>query len=199
MAEFINAKRLPSKGKPGNVYWVNNAALGTHDIWFATGDGTLINLSDLLQAAPAVRAVGPQGEQGRQGEAGPQGPAGSKARDGAPGPIGPVGPHGTNGISITGKTGAQGERGLTGPAGPQGVQGIPGPVGPQGPAGDVLYIGPDELQAAVKAARAEIINQRGRFLAVIAQALHDNKSSGAENYRKRIEHMLAQLRSEAGL
>jgi hypothetical protein len=193
MADFINTRQLPSKGKAGDVYRDSH----TKELFLAVGDGTLVAISDLLSTRN-LRTVGPQGETGRDGAPGPQGETGLPGRDGAPGPVGLAGPHGTNGISITGKTGPQGERGLTGPAGPQGPQGIAGPVGPKGEHGDVLYVGPAEMEAAVKAAREQLIQQHARFLAAIYQAmlaagtLHPSKVKWAEN-------MLIKVRNDAGL
>jgi hypothetical protein len=194
MADFINTKKLPSKGKVGDVYRDSSSK----ELYLAVADGTLVSLADLLSERN-IRAVGPQGEPGRQGEPGPQGPAGRDGKDGAPGPVGPAGPHGTNGISITGKTGLQGERGVTGPPGPQGPQGIAGPQGPKGDPGDVLYVGPEEMEAAVKAARLALIEQRARFMAAIADALQRSGSMLHEQYRKLCQQNIQQMKRDAGL
>lgn len=157
MADFLNVRNLPSKGKPGDVY--RDAA--TKKIYVCVGSGDLIDLNDLFsEARPVVRAVGPAGEQGRQGEKGDRGDTGAAGKDGAPGPVGPKGEHGQHGQSITGKTGLQGERGLTGPSGPQGVQGIAGPPGPQGPRGDLLYVDNAEVQAAAYALHQQAVKLR---------------------------------------
>lgn len=157
MADFLNVRNLPSKGKPGDC--VRDAS--TKKIYVCVGDGSLVDLNDLFsEARPVVRAVGPPGERGRDGAPGPQGTPGVGGKDGAPGPVGPVGPHGQHGQSITGKTGLQGERGLPGPPGPQGVQGIAGPTGPQGPRGDLLYVDDAEVQAAAYALHQQAIKIR---------------------------------------
>jgi hypothetical protein len=161
VADFINTRNLPSKGKPGDVY---RDASSTR-MYIALGDGSLCDLGDLLsEARPAVRLVGPPGPQGHQGIPGPVGPVGNDGKDGEPGPVGPAGQHGAPGQSITGKTGLQGERGLTGPPGPQGVQGVPGPVGPQGPAGDILYCSQADVEAAAQRLHQEKVRIRAAFL-----------------------------------
>jgi|HubBroStandDraft_5_1064220.scaffolds.fasta_scaffold07849_4 hypothetical protein len=189
MSDFINARNLPSRGTPGNVY--RDAT--TKELFLAVGDGTLVSIADLLSERN-IRAVGPQGETGRQGEPGPQGENGLPGRDGAPGPVGPTGPHGTNGISITGKTGPQGERGLTGPAGPQGPQGIAGPVGPQGPPGDILYCSQAEVEAAALRLHQEKVRIRAAFL----NSLIRNEGVSL-SVRKHWERHVENIMREAGL
>jgi len=73
-----------------------------------------------------------------------------------------------------------------------------GPQGEKGERGDVLYVGPDEMAAAVKAARQELINQRAQFLAAIDQALFD-AGHLHENHRRRTQDMIAKMRRNAGL
>ena len=51
------------------------------------------------------------------------------------------------------------------------IVGPPGPPGPQGPPGDVRYVGPAELEAAVKKLR----DMRARMHATIAQAIADSE------------------------
>jgi hypothetical protein len=166
VAEFVNTRRLPSKGAVGSVYRDSN----TKEMFLAVADGTLVSLADLLSERN-IRAVGPPGEAGRQGAPGSQGARGVDGKNGVAGPVGPIGPHGTNGISITGKTGLQGERGLTGPPGPQGDRGPTGPAGPQGEKGDVLLAGPPEMIAAVAQARHELLALRAKTRAAVIVAI----------------------------
>lgn len=168
MADFINTRRLPSKGIVGNVY--RDSFSG--ELFLAVADGTLISIADLLSERN-IRAVGPPGETGRQGERGDRGDTGAAGKDGQPGPVGPVGPHGTNGISITGKQGLQGERGLRGEKGDRGETGPPGPVGPQGERGEVLFAGPPEMIAAVAQARQELITIRAKVRAGFIVAIEE--------------------------
>jgi len=67
----IRAIWLPTKGNPGDAYFVTD----TKTFYIAIGDGTLVDLASLLQPR-APLAVGPQGHPGR---------AGRDAVDGKPG------------------------------------------------------------------------------------------------------------------
>lgn len=112
----LKVDRLPSLGKPGDVYYVNPG--GT--VYMAASDGVLVCLSDMVQrGAEMPRAVGPCGEKGLTGPAGPVGPAGSNGRDGKQGARGETGPRGENGKD--GKDGAPGPKGDIGAAGRDGV------------------------------------------------------------------------------
>lgn len=193
MADFINARNLPSKGTPGNVY----RDASSKEMFLALGDGTLVSINDLLSVRN-VRTVGPQGEQGRAGlDSQVPGPAGRDGRDGkdstVPGPAGPKGEKGDRGASIKGDKGDKGDS-IKGDKGDS----IVGPKGDKGDPGDVLYVSTAEAGAAVKAARAEIINQRARFLAAIDQAL-DDAGHLHEGHRQRTENMIAIMRRNAGL
>jgi hypothetical protein len=160
MANFHNARKPPSKGVPGDAYWIQNAATNTHDIYIAIADGTLVNLSDLINHQPSALAVGPAGERG------PQGPPGRDGVDGV------AGVNGRDGVSVSGPKGEKGDS-IVGPPGRDGRDGVDGKsiTGPQGDKGDkgdrgdVLYVGPEEMQAAVKAARAEMISAKTKALA----------------------------------
>jgi len=167
MAEFHNARRAPSKGTPGDVYWVNNAAEKTHDLYIAIADGTLVNLSDLINRAPNALAVGPKGDKGDQGIPGRDGINGSNGRAGQ------------DGQSISGPKGERGERGIQGLPGKDGRDGKDGQsiIGPKGDRGDkgergdVLFVGPEEMKAAVERARNDLIQYRARFHAAIADQI----------------------------
>jgi len=172
MAKLLSTKstRLPSKGNPGDVFFVTDQKA----FYIAIGDGTLINLADLLSGAvPHVRAVGPQGEagpRGEKGDAGPQGPRGEKGTAGNDGQQGPVGPKGADGLpGPAGKDGKDGKDGAPGPQGPQGLRGELGIMGPRGPMGEThyVYVGPAEVEAAHK----EILKNRARVLAVLIDKL----------------------------
>jgi hypothetical protein len=194
MADFYNMKRLPSRGKPGDVY--RDAT--SKRLYLCLGDGTLCDIADLLsESRPAVRVVGPQGETGRPGaDSQVPGLPGRDGKDGkdstVPGPSGPKGERGISGQSIVGPRGEKGDS-IVGPVGPQ------GPRGEKGDRGDVLYVGPEEMEAATKAARAQLIDQRARFMAAIAQALQDSGSIQHEQYRYRCRMLIEQVRREAGL
>jgi hypothetical protein len=91
-------------------------------------------------------------------------------------------------VPADGKDGAPGRDGVDG-------QSI---VGPQGPAGDVLYVGPDELQTAVSTIRAEMVHNRAKALAAIYQAIIDNESTTG-THRRIFKMRLESLIREAGL
>ena len=168
MAQLLSTKAsgLPSKGEPGDVYFVPDQKT----FHLVIADGSLINLADLLSAAvPHVRQVGPAGERGLQG---------------APGPAGPQGIRGEKGtIGGKGEPGAKGEKGadgLPGPAGKDGRDGkasiVPGPPGPRGEKGDrgekgepgdITVVGDAELLAAVEKLRG----QKAAVLANIIEKL----------------------------
>src|SRR5579863_8028166 len=160
MAKLFSTKlhRLPSKATPGDVYFCTDSK----DVLIAVGDGTLLNVADLLSGVvPHVRAVGPQGERGETGAVGPQGLPGERGEKGTCGEIGPVGPAGKPGAN-----GHNGDRGKPGECGPQGVRGETGPRGEKGDRGErgergeILYVGSEEMAAEIKKLRAEIVRQR---------------------------------------
>jgi hypothetical protein len=113
----LKSDKLPSLGKPGDVYYVTNG----QQVFLAAADGVLVNLSDIVtRGAEIPRAVGPQGEQGLQG---PPGRDGRDGRDGAQGPQGARGETGPRGeTGAAGRDGRPGEKGDTGSAGRDGVQ-----------------------------------------------------------------------------
>lgn len=170
MAKLLSTKsnRLPSKAAPGDVFFVTDQKT----FYVAIGDGSLINLADLLSGAvPHVRVVGPQGAPGLpgpQGLAGPQGERGEKGTTGHDGGQGPVGPKGADGLPGTaGKAGEDGRDGkdsvVPGPPGPKGNK------GEKGDKGDIsyIYVGAAEVEAAHKEIRAA----RARLLALIQDKL----------------------------
>ena len=59
-------------------------------------------------------------------------------------------------------------------------------VGPQGPPGSVLYIGPDEVAAEVKALRRKMLELRAAFLARITQHIEELKKPEHQNATYRI-------------
>jgi hypothetical protein len=191
MAELISVKRLPSVGKPGNLYY-NNQEKSFH---LALGDGTLLPVEGMLSPNPRG-IVGPQGERGERGATGPQGPASRDGRDGAdstvPGPIGPRGPKGADGLpGPAGKNGADST--VPGPAGKDG-QSIVGPAGPQGPRGDCLIPNNSELAAAVIAYRQKHAAIQASLLTEISKAKNLPAST-----RLHVTNVLNRVKREAGL
>ena len=107
----LKADKLPSTGKPGDVYYV-----APRTVYLAAADGVLVNLTDILTTGAEVpRAVGPMGERGFPGTPGENG------KDGQPGPRGPQGERGE-----TGPRGESGKDGRDGKQGDKGDQGVPG-------------------------------------------------------------------------
>jgi hypothetical protein len=160
MADFINARNLPSKGTPGNVY----RDASSKEMFLALGDGTLVSINDLLSVRN-VRTVGPQGEQGRAGlDSQVPGPAGRDGRDGkdstVPGPAGPKGEKGDRGASIKGDKGDRGDKGDS----IKGEKGDKGDKGDKGNPGDILYCGQAEVEAAALRLHQEKVRIRAAFL-----------------------------------
>jgi hypothetical protein len=170
MAELHSTKsgRLPSKGIPGDIYFAND----TKSFYFACGDGTLLNLSDLLKGDVAVRAVGPEGQRGERGEKGDQG---------RPGKDGNV----TVGLT-------QEVKDEIAAAVRAAIKAIPTPRGERGEKGapgDVLYVGPDEMQAAVKQARTKLIEHRAHIKATIADRIANSKHLPLQMRRLLEDHL----------
>jgi hypothetical protein len=195
MADFINARKLPSKGTPGDVY----RDASSKRMYLALGDGTLCDLADLLsESRPVVRAVGPQGEQGRAGlDSQVPGPAGRDGRDGkdstVSGPAGPKGEKGDRGASIKGDKGDKGDS-IKGDKGDKGDS----IKGEKGDPGDVLYVGPDAMAAAVKSLRDEMIATKARMEAafdVTFLEAQQNRPNGAVT----IHSYLNRMRQRAGV
>jgi hypothetical protein len=66
-----------------------------------------------------------------------------------------------------------------------------------GPRGDVLFIGPAEVEAAVAAVRKELLTQRAKYLGAIEQALAD--SGGTSGAHQLIRARLQRVKRDAGL
>lgn len=139
---------LPGSAASGDTYLVIADGLlyfWNGSAWPADGDGI-----------PFQGPVGPTGPQGPQGETGATGATGAtgstgpKGDKGDTGDQGPVGPKGD-----TGDQGPQGVKGDTGDTGPTGPKGDTGDEGPQGPPGEVTEV---ELDAAVAAAVASLVD-----------------------------------------
>lgn len=182
MANFRNTRQLPSRGTPGDIIRDCNSGV----VYLCVGDGSLVNLADLLsEARPTVRVVGPAGERG------PQGPPGDfldSAQLAAR-----VASLEHLYTDLTARI-ERGDESIRGPAGRDG-QSI---VGPQGPAGDCLYAGPAEMLAAVKHAREILISQRARFIAAVEQAMAD-AGTLTHARKKHFQLLLEQMRQNAGL
>jgi hypothetical protein len=120
--------------------------------------------------------------------------------DGRPGRDGRDAAAGKDGRSIIGPKGDRGEASqVPGPVGPAGKDGqsIVGPQGPQGERGDVLYIGPDDLIAAVAIVKTELLAQRAKFLGAIDQAISDN--GGNSGAQRLVRAKLQAVKQDAGL
>jgi hypothetical protein len=94
-----------------------------------------------------------------------------------------------------GCAGRQGERGIRGEKGEQGIQGLPGndgvsitgPSGPQGEKGDVLYVGPAEMQQAVIDARRKLKEHHAAVIAVLVERIeHDKNGNGSQQHFARL-------------
>ncbi len=97
---------VPENGTFGDV-WVAKAE---QTFWYATRDGVVVNLSDVLNNIPAHTPP-------RHGRAGIDGAAG---RDGSPGRTG------STGVGLPGAAGRDGNDGAVGPQGRSGKDGAPG-------------------------------------------------------------------------
>ena len=87
MARFHSAKRLPSKGIPGDIYFATDAS----ELFVALVDGSLYPVASMLNPGPPI--PGPKGDKGERGEKGEKGD-GKDGKDGAPGPKGDKGERG---------------------------------------------------------------------------------------------------------
>jgi hypothetical protein len=162
-------------------------------VWISDAEGDMVCLSDLLlgkgapaKAFPAQGAQGPSGKDSVvPGPRGDQGPAGQSI----------VGPPGQ---TIVGPTGPQG------PAGKDGLDStVPGPIGlrgEKGDPGDVTFIGPAEVEAAVQKVRAELIAQRARFVAAVRVALEKNKTRAHHaTISRTVDAVLKKLSIDSGI
>lgn len=191
MADFINSRKLPSKGVVGNVY----RDASSKRLYIAVADGSLVDLGDLLsEARPVVRAVGPQGDPGKDGTPGAQGPAGAQGNPGPRGDISIVsGPKGERGDS--GPQGIPGKDGRDGIDGKDGATGATGAQGPQGLPGDVLYVGNAEMAAAIESWKQKYIDQQARWEAALdasmLEAFRKNTRSAltVQSYLNRVRQL----------
>ena len=69
-----------------------------------------------------------------------------------------------------------------------------------GPQGDVCYIEPAELEAAVQSVRAELIQQRARFVAAVRVALEKNRTRAHHpTIARTVTAVLQKLKLDAGV
>jgi hypothetical protein len=119
--------------------------------------------------------------------------------DGRNGKDGRDGAAGKDGRSIQGNPGPRGEASqVPGPAGPAGRDGKDSVVpGPKGERGDVCYIGPDEVAAAVAEVRKELLRLRAATLGRLAQGIADHQGdSGTLRYvRMQLEKIKKDIES----
>jgi hypothetical protein len=87
--------------------------------------------------------------------------------------------------------------GMNGKDGRNGVDGATGATGPKGDQGDVLVYGTEELQAAVSAARAKLVEQHARVLAAVDKAISEH--TGSHPAHKLIRTKLEAIKRDAGL
>jgi hypothetical protein len=191
MADLFSVKRLPSRGKPGDVYF-NNVE---KEFYIVLTDTTLLPVSGMLSPNPRG-IVGPRGEQGGVGATGPQGPAGKDGRDSTvPGPRGDsiTGPKGAAGLpGPAGKDGRDGrDSEIAGPHGPQGER---GPQGEKGERGDVLIPNASELAAAVISYRQHNAKIQAALLEEISKSKNLRPST-----RLHVSNALNRVKREANI
>lgn len=183
---------LPSRGRPGDIYWVTDSPNTPHT-YLVAADGSLLCVQDLLAGNTSqVRQVGPQGQPGRDG-ASITGPAGRDGKDGR---------DGVDGQTIRGERGLKGDTGERGPEGRPGKDGrdgvdgksIVGPKGEKGDRGDVLYVGPDEIKVAAEQMRVERARMRAAVLEAIA-----NADGASPRLRVRLLANIEAIRREVGI
>jgi hypothetical protein len=173
----LKESKLPTSASPLDCFWTTDS----HRLFVALGDGSVVCLNDLLTNAGAVR----------QGPPGPPGNDGKDAvcvcragRDGAQGPPGQT---------IVGPKGDKGDKGdtIVGPVGPQGIP------GPKGEPGSVTYVGPDELLAAVKAARRMLIEREAKWQATLQRTIEKNERL-PDRMKRHCAMVLQNLQRELG-
>ncbi len=193
MPNLFSVKRLPSAGKPGDVYFQNVEK----EFYIVLTDSTLLPVSGMLNPNPRG-IVGPQGERGPVGATGPQGPQGIAGQNGADstavGPQGPIGPRGIAGVH--GQNGKDGRDGIDGKPGRDGRDGVDGRPGRDG---SVVY--PTDNQPAV--ANQELLQQRARTQAAFLQAMLDTNQKVGSNLlttvNRHVRQRLEKIKREAGL
>jgi hypothetical protein len=152
---------VPETGVFGDV-WLAKAE---QSFWYATRDGRVVNLSDVLNQVPA-HTPPRHGKDGCDGRTGPRG----EAIVGAPGRDGRDGKDST----------------IPGP-----VSTVPGPAGPKGEIGPQGRPGPDSA-TVLAAARAEIASLRSAFadLSLQVRAVREMNSQ-AEQYLEYLKTKVA--------
>jgi Collagen triple helix repeat (20 copies) len=190
----MRSDKFPPRGVVGDVY----LAAETRKLFIAVADGRLIPLEGLLNPVTVEGARGAQGPAGCPGGTGPRGEMGPPGRDGkngesVSGPAGQRGERGPRGLpGVDGRDGSDGRNGV------DGAIGATGPAGPKGEKGEVLYVGDAEMAQAVKDARAAMIAQHARFLAVIENAMSHAKNLHT-SYSRIVEGIIARMKKDAGL
>jgi hypothetical protein len=189
----LNSNKLPTVGPAGQVYFCGD----TGEAFVAIPPhGKLLRVDRLENYVAQQR--GPEGPRGLQGEKGADsivpGPDGPPGPRGATGATGERGPRGMRGESVIGSKGDRGLQGPQGVPGPQGPQGVPGPQGEKGERGDVLYVGPAEVQAAAERLRDE----KKRWLAALLRAKMAAGALVGEHSRRMTLHILDTLEKDIG-
>jgi hypothetical protein len=154
--------------------------------WLSDAEGNMCCLSDiLLGKGMPVRAFPAQGSQGPPGK-----------DSVVPGPRGEQGPPGQ---SIEGRPGRNGNDCIC-RNGRDGIDGKDGRsiVGPKGDPGDVTFIGPAEVEAAVDKVKAELVARTARFKAAVAVALEKNAQRAHHpTMKSAIDAVLRKLKADA--
>jgi hypothetical protein len=160
-------------------------------VWYSDAEGNMLCLSDLLlgkgapaKAFPAQGAQGPPGKDSVvPGPRGWQGPPGQSIE-------GKPGRNGNDCICRNGRDGIDGKNG----------ESIVGPRGEKGERGDVTFIGPEEVEAAVQKVRAELISQRAHFIAAVAVALEKNRTRECHlTIQRTVDAVLRKLKIDSGI
>jgi len=198
-----NYRKLPKSGTPGDIY-LSRTDDGKEAVHLVTVDGELVEHTKLL-----VVKQGPTGDTGARGV---------KGHDGQNSTV--AGPKGDKGDSIRGPAGLAGVDGRPGKdgrtptreqvkaicetiirenaellRGAAGRDGRDGATGVQGPAGDVLYIGPAQVAAAVEEVRAELKRHKAEWLARILDHLEQTQGGTGANHlaHKHLTQLLAEV------
>jgi hypothetical protein len=101
-----------------------------------------------------------------------------------------------SGPPIHGIDGAKGEKGDTGARGERGEIGPTGPQGPKGEPGDVLYVGDEDLKAAVAQWKQKFIDNDARWRAAIDHTMAEAKKN-RPNGGQAIQNYLQRARDRA--
>jgi len=178
------------------------ATTPTHNKYHVQGH-LLKHDAEIHELQQAVKSVAAQ-----KGDPGVRGCDGARGLKGDPGRDGVDGKSGRDAVGIQGATGLQGARGIQGRRGETGPKGdsivgpkgdsIKGDRGEKGEKGDVCYIGPQEVAAAVAAVRAELLRTRAQLIGRIVQHIADHQgSSGTQAYvRQHFEKLLRDVQND---